>query len=174
MKPGEAVDLGTTMAELVDLDRLVVSAGVPSSELASLKVGQGAEVITGAASAPVAASLIFVGAEVDPKTGTAPVRVSLPARSDLRPGTAVTLRIVTEEHRDCLAAPAGSVVKNAAGETVLALVSGDRAVQRPVKTGLRDGDLIEVSGDGLQAGAAVVTEGAYGLPPETRVRIVGD
>jgi membrane fusion protein (multidrug efflux system) len=53
----------------------------------------------------------------------------------------------------------------------IALVEGDQAKQREVTTGLRDGNLVEVSGEGLQEGMAVVTEGAYGLPPETRIRV---
>jgi len=45
-------------------------------------------------------------------------------------------------------------------------------VQRPVKVGLRDGELVEIEGDSLREGMTVVTEGAYGLPKETRVRVL--
>jgi hypothetical protein len=38
---------------------------------------------------------------------------------------------------------------------------------------LRDGGLVEIEGDGLQAGMTVVTEGAYGLPKETKIRVLG-
>jgi len=31
--------------------------------------------------------------------------------------------------------------------------------------------LVEISGEGLQAGQQVVTQGAYGLPKKTKVRI---
>ena len=174
VKPGEAVDLTTTLAELVDLDRLVVSAGVPSAELAPLKVGQTAEVLSGKSASPVDGSLVYISPEVDARTGTALVRVSLPPRSDLRPGEFVTVRIVTEEHRDCLAVPVESVVRNSEGAPVIALVQGDRAVQKPVKTGVRDGDLVEVEADGLRADMPVVTEGAYGLPKATRIRVLGE
>ena len=55
----------------------------------------------------------------------------------------------------------------------IALVVGDKAVQKPVKAGVRDGDLIEVEGDGLKDGDTVVTIGAYGLPKETKIKIIG-
>jgi hypothetical protein len=42
-----------------------------------------------------------------------------------------------------------------------------------VKVGLRDGDLVEVEGVGLKEGLTVVTTGAYGLPKETRIRVIG-
>jgi membrane fusion protein, multidrug efflux system len=174
VKPGEAVDLSTTLAEMVDLQRLVVSAGVPSAELGPVKPGQVAEVLADTSAPPVTGSLTFVSSQVDPKTGTALVRASLPARSDLRPGQLVTLRIVTRESRDCLAVPVDSVVKNSEGVTVISLVRDGEAVQVPVKTGLLDNGLLEVEAQGLQAGAPVVTEGAYGLPPKTKIRVLGE
>jgi hypothetical protein len=57
---------------------------------------------------------------------------------------------------------------------VIAIVRNDTAVQKAVKTGLRDGGLVEVEADGLQSGITVVTEGAYGLPRDTRVRVLGN
>jgi multidrug efflux pump subunit AcrA (membrane-fusion protein) len=81
---------------------------------------------------------------------------------------------VSDEHRDRLAVPVESVVKDETGATVIAVVDGDMAVQTPVTTGLEDGALVEVAGDGLRAGMTVVTEGAYGLPATTRIRIVGN
>ena len=174
VKPGEAVDLPTTLAEVVDLARLVVSASVPSAELAALKVGQPAEMIADKSAAPIIGSLTYISAQVDAKSGTAPVRVALPANSSLRPGQFVTVRIVSAEHKDCLAVPVESVVKDEEGTTVIAVVQNDTAAWKPVKTGLRDGGLVEVEADGLQAQMTVVTEGAYGLPKETKVRVLGN
>ena len=68
--------------------------------------------------------------------------------------------------------PQGLVVKDGDGGTVIAIVENDRATQKPVKAGLRDSELVEVEGDNLNAGMMVVTVGAYGLPQETKVRIV--
>jgi membrane fusion protein, multidrug efflux system len=172
VKPGEAVDLTTVMATVVDLDRLVVSANVPSAELGDLELGQPVEVFSDEGASPVAGSLEFVGPQVDVQTGTAPVRAKLPQGSSLRPGQFVTIRIVSAEHADSLAVPIESVVKDEDGASVIAIVDGDTARQTPVKTGLRDDGLIEVEADGLQADMTVVTEGAYGLPKETKVRVI--
>ena len=38
--------------------------------------------------------------------------------------------------------------------------------------GLPDGTLVEIEGDGLSEGQSVVTVGAYGLPKETKVRVL--
>jgi membrane fusion protein, multidrug efflux system len=173
VNPGEAVDLATVMAEIVDFDRLVVSAGVPSAELAEIEAGQTAEVVIGDG-APVEGTVTFVGARVDPRTGTAEIRVELPTGSGLRPGEFVMVRITSAEHPDTLTVPLASVVRNEDGASVIAIVDGGTARQRRVETGLRDGARIEVEADGLQPGMIVVTEGAYGLPAETRVHIIDD
>ena len=172
VRRGEAVDLTTVLAEVLDPSRLVVSAGVPSTELATLQVGQAAEIRGNEAATPISAAICFVSPQVDPKTGTALVRAKLPANSGLRAGELVALRIVNETRRDCLAVPAESVVKDEAGRPVIAIVEHDRAVLTPVTTGLRSGDLVEVQAEGLQAGATVVTVGSYGLPKESKVRVV--
>jgi membrane fusion protein, multidrug efflux system len=172
VKPGEAVDLTTALVELVDLDRLVVSASVPSTELAGLKPGLPTEVLVDNAVMPLKGTLVFISPQVDVKTGTAPVRISLPAHTSLRPGQWTKIRIISEERRDRLAVPVESVVKDEHGNTVIALVQDHKAAQKPVKTGLRDGGLAEIEADGLQPGLKVVTEGAYGLPKETKIRIL--
>jgi RND family efflux transporter MFP subunit len=174
VRPGEAVDLSTVLVEVIALDRLTATAAVPSRELNGLKVGQPVEVLPDKAASPIVASLAYISPQVDPKTGAAVVRASLPPDCGLRPGQFVTLRIVSEEHKDCLAVPAESVVKDEEGATVIALVQGEKAARKSVRVGLRDGPLIEVAADGLQAGMLVVTEGAYALPKETKVRVVTD
>jgi RND family efflux transporter MFP subunit len=172
VKRGEAVDLMTAMAEVVDLDRLVISAGVPSAELAAVELGQTVEVRVDDSSAPLNGVIDYISPQVDMNSGTAVVRASLASDSSLRPGQFVSLRIVTEVHEGRLAAPAESVVKNEHGKDVVAIVRGDTARQVTVQKGLRDGDLVEIRGDGLLEGMTVVTEGAYALPAETRVRIL--
>ena len=64
--------------------------------------------------------------------------------------------------------------QNEAGEWVISLISGKRAVQQPVKVGFREGDKVQVQSLLLQAGDVVVTTGAYGLPEKTRIRILND
>lgn len=173
VRVGEAVEPATTLAEIVDLDRLVVNASVPVAELAALHRGDTAEVVVSAADTPLQGEVSVISPQVDPATGTAPVRVSLPAGNGLLPGQVVSLRIVSAEHEGCLAAPVPSVVTAEDGTSVVALVHEGIAQQTQVTTGLQEGDWIEVAGAGLAAGAPVVTEGAYGLPGQTRIRVLG-
>jgi multidrug efflux pump subunit AcrA (membrane-fusion protein) len=168
-KPGQAVDLTTVVAEVMDLDRLAVSAEIPASSAGDLKPGQRVEL---QATPPVATQLSFVSLGVDPSNDTVRVRALLPAGSGLRPGQFVPLRIVTAVHTNCLVAPAESVVADESGQSAIARVQGDEATRTPVQTGLREDGWVEIAAPELQAGDRVVTVGAYGLPEKTKVQVL--
>ncbi|HEY4984814.1 MAG TPA: efflux RND transporter periplasmic adaptor subunit [Verrucomicrobiae bacterium] len=169
VKPGQAVDVNTVVAEVMDLNRLAVSAAIPASEATAMKAGQEVQVLT---VPPVTTTLSFVSPVVDTNNGTVLARAALPADSGLRPGQFVQLRVVTAVHADCLAAPGESVVTDESGHNVIALVNGDEATQMPVQTGLREDGWVEVAGNGLKEGVSVVTVGAYALPAKTKVRVL--
>jgi RND family efflux transporter MFP subunit len=171
VQPGQTVDPNTVVAEIIDLKRLVATVSVPPDEATQLRAGQAADIFADNANKPATTgSVSFVSPSVEPKTGAAPVRLALPENSGLRPGQFVRARIVTEELIGRLVVPRKSVVK-ADDEDVVYVVDGDKAIQLPVKAGLRDGDLIEVDAEGLKEGDTIVTVGAYGLPKETKVKI---
>ncbi len=172
VQPGQSVDLNTIVAEIIDLKRLVVTVNVPAEEAALVHAGEPAEIFgDDKKSDPVATgSVSFVSPTIDVKTASAPVRLSVPEDSGLRPGQFVRARIVIAELMGRLVVPRESVIKTGDGKAIY-LVDGDNAVQLPVKTGLRDGDLVEVDAEGLKEGDTIVTVGAYGLPKETKIRI---
>lgn len=166
---GQEVEPNAALAEVVALDRLAVAAQVTARDAAELKVGQAVE-WTGTNAAP--GRVIVLGRNVDPKTGTVLVVASVPAGAGFAPGQFLALRIVAEERRDVLAVPEESVVNGPEGGPVLMMVEGDKAVPKPVTTGLRDAGLIEVRGEGLAAGRIVVTTDAYTLTGETKIHIL--
>jgi membrane fusion protein (multidrug efflux system) len=170
-KIGEAVSLNTVLAELIDLDRLDIAIHVPSQEADALHLEQSIEISTAGSGSIQPGKLDFISPQVDPLTDTVLVRATLNKDSGLRPGQFVNVRIVVEEHPERLTVPIESVVTRD-GNSVIAVVEGDNAKQKTVKPGLRDGDLIEISGEGLQEGMVIVTQGVYGLPPETRIRVL--
>ncbi len=166
---GQAVEPNEVLAEVIALDRLVVTAQVPSRDAAELKPGQ--TVIWGEGSA-VAGKVAVVGKDIDPRSDTVLVRASLPAGAGFQPGEFLKIRVVSEERRDVLAVPEESVVPGPNGGTVLMVVEGDKAVPRPVKAGLRDAGLVEVEGEGLTEGLVIVTTDAYNITGETKIHIV--
>jgi membrane fusion protein (multidrug efflux system) len=168
---GQAVDPSAVLAEVVALDRLVVSARVPSREAALLRPGQPVELESGS---PDGGTVTFVGKDVDPGNDTVLVRISVPKGAGVQPGRFLSVRIVCEERRDRLAVPEASIVPGPGGGSLLMVLEGDRAVPKPVTAGLREGGLAEVEGEGLREGLVIVTEDAYSLTGETKVHVVGE
>jgi multidrug efflux pump subunit AcrA (membrane-fusion protein) len=166
-RTGTAVDVNTVVAEVIDLNRLAVSAQVPSAAANDLRTNQEVQI---SANPPATASVSFVSSAVEPGDGTVLTRALLPPNSGLRPGQFVPLKIVTAVHTNCLAAPAESVVMTEEGKSVVALVKGEEAIQVPVTTGLRENGWVEIEGTDLKEGDTVVTVGAYGLPNKIKIR----
>ncbi len=192
-KIGEAVSLNTVLADVIDLDRLDIAIRVPSQEATALGLGQSVNINTTSttiwnnANTPTSqrGAVIFIGSQIDPLTDTLLVRASLNnikpspkgegalnlTASNLRPGQFVSVRILVEERPDRLAVPVESVVTREQ-TSVLAVVEGNSAKQTIIKPGLRDGNLIEVEGENIREGMIIVTQGAYGLPAETPIRVI--
>ncbi|HVR87144.1 MAG TPA: efflux RND transporter periplasmic adaptor subunit [Planctomycetota bacterium] len=178
--PGEAVDLATVLVEIANLDRLVVEATVPASALAMLAVGMDVEIGAGGEApqipprTPVHGKVVLVGLDADRKTDAGLVRVSVPPKSGFALGQFVRVRIVSEEHQSRLLVPRQSVVQNPEGKSVIVGFLGEKAIMKEVRVGLKEGDLIEIEGDEVDEGDAIVTQGAYGLPGEAKVRVLKD
>jgi membrane fusion protein (multidrug efflux system) len=84
----------------------------------------------------------------------------------------VRVRIIAQQHDDVLAVPEAAVAQDENGDWVIATLQGEQATHKQVKVGLREKGLVEISADGLKEGDTVVTAGAYGLPPATRVKVL--
>jgi membrane fusion protein (multidrug efflux system) len=165
---GQAVDGTTVLAEVMDLNRLEVSAEIPTAEAGQVAVGQTVEI---GDEPPVRAAISRVNPTVNKDNDTVTVAAPLPAGGGLRPGQFVPLRIVTEIHTNALAAPAASVVTDQDGKSFVALVKDGAAAQIPVQIGLREDGWVEVTAPELKAGDTVVTVGAYGLPDKSKINV---
>lgn len=178
-KLGDAVDPSKVLAEIIDLSRLVANTAIRSVDARQVKAGQRIELSPGAspgvvsadAGAPrITATIEYIASQVDSATDTVLVRARVPVTSGLRPGQFVNVSIAVDERPNRLAVPIESVVQGPDGPAI-ALVQGDTAVRTRVTLGLREGRLVEVEGDGVGEGIPVVVQGAYGLPPRTKVKI---
>jgi multidrug efflux pump subunit AcrA (membrane-fusion protein) len=92
----------------------------------------------------------------------------------LRPGTTVQLSITAQTVHDALVVPSESVLnadKNAA--QVMVIDGQSEAHSREVKTGIQTAEEVQIV-SGLQAGEQVVSQGAYGLPDKTKVKVEKD
>jgi len=173
VQPGQTVDASTVVAEVIDPTRLVATLNVPAAEAALLLAGQPAELLADRdAKLAAQGKVLYVSPQEEAKTATVLVRVAVPADAGLRAGQFVHVRVITEERSGKLAVPREAVYTDHDGRSTLSTVEGVVARQKSVKVGLRDGDLVEVEGEGISEGTTVVTLGSYALPQETKIRIL--
>jgi multidrug efflux pump subunit AcrA (membrane-fusion protein) len=169
---GESAEQGASLIELFDPARLVVVGNVPADDASALKLGRPVEIAANAANSKVTGKLLYISPRIDERTDSVSVRASLPPNSGFLAGQFVKLSIATAERRNVMAIPIESLVKDPDIGYVVCFLDGDMETQKPVRVGVRDGDFVEVEGEGVKVGLTVATSGAYALPKQGKVRII--
>jgi HlyD family secretion protein len=158
---GESVVPGERVLELVDLDRLYVSAPIDERDVASLATGLPVRVTVDAFSGRSwegrLSRIAPVVEETEEQNRTIEIEVELEvdrgsAGPALRPGMTADVEIVLRRVDGAARVPSTAVVE---GRRVYALSRG-RAVERPVTTGARNAQWTEVK-SGLREGELVIT-----------------
>ena len=164
---GRSAAPGQVLLQVADLSRLWAQLDVPEADAGQVRAGQAVElVLEGVRGAPRQAAVTRVAAAVDPATRTVRARVELPNPDGaLKAGTFVRARIRVEGEHEALLVPADAVQR--AEGTPLVFVRQGPGLYRPVKVelGHASGGQVEVL-SGLDAGAEVVTTGAFLLKTE--------
>lgn len=172
---GELVDPSRVITRVEGLGALVVDVALPETALATVAVGQAVAVEADAlGGAPLVGTVRYVAPRLREDTRTVDVRVGLDAPDPrLRPGMTATVSIVTAHLDAAVVIPAGAVVRSSSGNAVYVLQGDGTVAQKPVTTGERQGDRVEVV-TGLAAGDTLVTEGFARLRPGAKVTVAGD
>jgi RND family efflux transporter MFP subunit len=173
LNEGQMASSETPLFTVMDTSHLVARAFLPPSQAARLQVGDPASISLGTGQSSVPAKVTVVSPALDPNSTAvqAWVEAENPA-GRLKPGSTVQVRMVAKSVSHALVVPAEAVFNASDGTTSVMVIGSDqRAHQTAVKTGIRDGDQVQIL-SGLRAGQRVATAGGYGLPDGTRVRVV--
>ena len=167
--PGERVDAGKELVEVINSATLDLLAQVPAADLARLKVGAVALVLTEGVSNGAPGKVAALAPALDSLTnaGQAVIRVPNPL-STLRPGSSATARIVTGARRTALIVPDSALVVVGDSLTVFVVSSDSTAHARAVGVGIRRAGRAEIL-RGLSPGERVVSSGAFGLSDGMKV-----
>jgi len=171
VNPGETVDVTTVIATIVNLDRVRILLNVPPDRVGQITPGDVVEF-----SADVdpqlrhSARITVVNQALDPTSNTVQVEaVADNADRTLKDDGFVKASIVTRIRSNAILVPASALVDKDGKATVF--VAGDDGVAHAVevRTGVREGDRVEVLG-GLKQGQQVVTAGAFELEDGTKIK----
>jgi multidrug efflux pump subunit AcrA (membrane-fusion protein) len=170
--PGEMAAAGTPLLTVMDVSQVIARAHIPQQDAALLKLGDKATITAPGEDQPAEGKVSVISPALDPNSTTVEVWVQAKnAKQRFKPGTSVQLSMLARTIPDALVIPAASLLTAEDGNTSVMLVGSDnRAHQKPVKVGVRQGDDVEIV-EGVQAGDRVVTSGAYGLPDNTQIKV---
>jgi RND family efflux transporter MFP subunit len=146
VQPRRLVSVGDTLFRIAESEPLLARIRVPEAAALTIRPGARVEVVAGA-STLVPGTVFMVAPAIDPASGTREVILRLTRANGLMPGSAVTVRLGSEQ-RQVLAVPREAI---SADSFVLVRV-GDRSTMRAVVLGrdLGEGRVEVVSG--LRAG----------------------
>jgi HlyD family secretion protein len=170
--PGEMATAGTPLLTVMDISSVIAKAHIPQADAALLKVGDQGTMTVPGLEEPIPGSVTVVSPALDPNSTT--VEIWLEAKNpkhELKPGSSVQLSVTARTIKDALVVPAVAVISSPDGTPAVMIAGADgRAHSKPVKTGVRQGDDVQIV-EGLAATDKVVSSGAYGLPDNTKIKI---
>ncbi len=169
--PGEMASSTVPLITVMDTSGIIAKAHIPEADAQILHKGNKATIdVPGLESVP--ATVTLVSPALDP--GSTTVEVWIEAKNEkqrLRPGVTARVSITAEVVHDALAIPAVSLVNvNGDSAQVMVINSEGAAEARDVKIGIQTPEQVQIV-SGLKPGEQVVTQGAYGLPDKTKVKV---
>jgi len=166
LNPGEMASNSSPLVTVMSLSQVVARAHISQAEASALRVGNAAT-IAAPGTDDVPGKVTIVSPALDPASTTVEVWVQVANPKDqLKPGSSVRITIVAETVKDAIVIPAAALLTAPDGGTTVMVAGADnKPEQRPVKTGIRDGNNLQIT-DGLKAGERVVTVGAFELASE--------
>jgi membrane fusion protein, heavy metal efflux system len=160
--PGELLTAGTTPCFTVaDLSRVWVMTQIFGSDLASVSVGDSAEIETGIATNSFPGTVDNISALVDPNTRSVMVRVVVENPGDfLKKQMYVRVKIQAHQESTGLLVPVSAILRDDVNLPFVYVVQPDGSfARRHVTLGYRTGDQYDIP-DGLQVGDQIIVDGA--------------
>lgn len=182
--PGAFVGTGESMVWLAEPNRRWLEVRVPEAHATRLSETSGAWFMANGASvildASTGASVVQAARRVDPASRTVAVTIEYPVSAGIDTGAdgidasggnpipgapgliglGLAAHVYVGTPTERIAVPAGALIDDGGRPVVYVQTGGETFQRRPVETGIRDGDRIEIV-SGLEIGERVVTVGAY-------------
>ena len=174
LTPGAMISPSSPIVDIADLRRLKASLRIPELKIFVVKPGMAVFLRFDALpNEEFRGEVTRIDPFVDPSTRTSTVEIELDNEAignRLRPGMFGQASVVEREFRDAILLPSSALRPNDGGYHVFVVEEGDIARRRDVKTGLRQGNDLQIT-EGLQPGERVVVFGGTNLNDGERVEV---
>jgi multidrug efflux pump subunit AcrA (membrane-fusion protein) len=170
--PGEMASTAAPLLTVMDISQIIAKAHIPQSDALLLHKGDSAGITLAGMEKPVTGKVSLISPALDPNSTTVEVWVQATnPDQQLRPGATAQVSITAQTVHDALVVPASALLNAKEDSAQIMVVDAQSQAQsRDVKIGIKTGDQAQIV-SGLKPGEMVITEGAYGLPDKTKVKI---
>ena len=154
---GAFVLVGGKIVTLVRTNPIRLRADIPESSVSAVRVGQTISVTTDAfPNRTFTGRVVRLGTSLSEQTRALPVEAEIANPSNiLRPGMFAKSQLITNRHGSAVMVP-GKAVYTIAGIIKVFVIENGKAVEKLVKTGLTDGEMVEIT-EGINEGDQVAT-----------------
>jgi multidrug efflux pump subunit AcrA (membrane-fusion protein) len=169
---GETAAAGTPLLTVMETNTLLAKAHIAQAQAQQLKIGSDAEVYAPGVDDAIPAKVSMISPALDPGSTTVEVWLKIDNRpGKLKVGTPVKVTITGRTIENAMKVPLQAILTADDGsKSVMVVDASGKAQQKKVALGISDGDDVQVL-SGLGATDQVITGGAYGLDPGTKVKI---
>ena len=171
-KTGEMISSAVPLLVIIDTSELYVNTGISEKDVASIKIGQEAEIFIDAFPEEVFSGEVATkGIMVDPSTKTMEIKIKiLNSDTDIPPGVFARAEISIRKNTDALIIPDTALTRKKDGIYVFVL-NGDTVIQTPVITGISQTNQVEIL-EGLKDNEEIVISGNITLQDGDKVRVI--
>jgi membrane fusion protein (multidrug efflux system) len=173
VSPGSYLSPQSPVATLQQVDPIKLDFDVPERYAGMVRIGGVVSFTAEGMPGTHQATIYAVEPGISESTRTLRVRArGSNGEGLLRPGGFAEVEMTLSSIPDALSVPTSALTLTSSGASLF-LVRGGKAEPRPVRTGLRTGERVQVV-SGIAAGDTVVVSGVQQLRPGAPVRVAGD
>ena len=172
VKVGEFVRKGDRLAEILEVDRILIKVNIPGQEILQIKIGQKVDIaLYILENKKFEGQVKKIGLEADASNRTFPVQIEVDNRErELRPGMLARVTFTQRVDKDQVVVPRHTIMERDTGRIVYVVDNG-KAFQREVSIGISQREKVQIL-MGLNKGEQLVVEGHTKLTDGEEITIV--
>jgi membrane fusion protein, multidrug efflux system len=163
---GAYVSPSTVIGTLQQTDRIKIDFSVPEAYINLVKIGKSVSIQTNASAEDFTATITAIEPQISSATRNIKVRARL-NKGNISPGSFV--KVLLNEKLSGIVVPTNAIIPDALSSQVV-LVKNSKAVFQNVETGIRNGDVVQIT-KGINTGDTVVVSGVLFVRPNAIVKI---
>ncbi|MBN1803936.1 MAG: efflux RND transporter periplasmic adaptor subunit [Sedimentisphaerales bacterium] len=175
VEEGEYVNVGASVAQIVDNDTVKVVVDVPERDISFFSVGQQAQIIVNVKGRDITMTgdISFISELANVQTRSTRIEISLDNKERLlRSGRIVLVRLTRRVLNDAIMIPLLAVIPMEGSKAVY-VVNSDEAQRRQVELGFIKGDSVQIK-SGLKSGDRLIIAGHRFVAPGQKVNIASE